>query len=294
MSGLGQDSPGRTAAAGPERLHREAQDRALAAGKTLSKEEQAKRDKDALALWDEFRANAASGAFPEGARMSSSTSSPACSTSPRRKIPSCAACGSRAACCPSWQFRGVADLADRHGGGYADVTTRANLQIREIGPRDGIHVLTGLTDLGIVTRGSGADNIRNVTASPTSGIDPQELIETLPLAKEMHHHILNHRELYGLPRKFNIAFDGGGRIASLEDTNDIGFRAVRVEGAGAGDDLPSGVYFQLALGGITGHKDFARPTGVLLRPEECVPGRRGDRSRVPQARRPHRPQEGPV
>ena len=29
----------------------------------------------------------------------------------------------------------------------------------------------------------------------------------------MHHYILNHRELYGLPRKFNIAFDGGGRIA---------------------------------------------------------------------------------
>ncbi len=31
-----------------------------------------------------------------------------------------------------WQFAGLADLAERYGGGYSHVTTRANLQIREI------------------------------------------------------------------------------------------------------------------------------------------------------------------
>jgi ferredoxin-nitrite reductase len=77
--------------------------------------------------------------------------------------------------------------------------------------------------------------------------------------------------MYGLPRKFNIAFDGGGRIASLEDTNDIGFKVVRVHEEHAHGDLSPGIYFQLTLGGITGHKDFARDTGVLLRPDECVP-----------------------
>src|SRR5262249_24895217 len=112
-------------------------------------------------------------------------------------------------------------------------------------------------------------NIRNVTASATCGIDPQELIDTLPLAKEMHHYILNHREMYGLPRKFNIAFEGGGRVSALDDTNDIGFHAVRVKPAES-DDIEPGVHFRLALGGITGHRDFARETGVLLRPEECV------------------------
>ena len=152
----------------------------------------------------------------------------------------------------------------------ATVTTRANLQIREIGPHDAPAVLHNLTELGIVTRGSGADNIRNVTASPTSGIDTQEMIETLPLAREMHHYILNHREMYGLPRKFNIAFDGGGKVSSLDDTNDIGFNAVRIGEDSAGEGVTPGVYFRLSLGGITGHKDFARDTGVLLRPDECV------------------------
>ena len=94
----------------------------------------------------------------------------------------------------------------------------------------------GLHDLGIINRGAGADNIRNVTGSPTAGIDPQELIDTrAALPRQMHHYILNHREMYGLPRKFNIAFDGGGAISALEDTNDIGFTAVRV-GEGDGRD----------------------------------------------------------
>jgi len=35
---------------------------------------------------------------------------------------------------------------------------------------------------------------------------------------------ISERALYGLPRKFNVAFDGGGIIPVLEDTNDIGFQ----------------------------------------------------------------------
>ena len=35
----------------------------------------------------------------------------------------------------AWQMRGLADAAESFGGGYADVTTRANLQIREIPAR---------------------------------------------------------------------------------------------------------------------------------------------------------------
>ena len=166
------------------------------------------------------------------------------------------------------QLRGVAQIAEEWGGGYADITTRANLQIREIPARHGPDVLLGLQDLGIIARGSGADNIRNVTGSATAGIDPDELIDTRPLTKAMHYHIIQHRDMYGLPRKFNIAFDGGGTISALEDTNDVGFTAVKV---GSGKAIPEGVYFRLMLGGISGHKDFALDEGILLKPEECVP-----------------------
>ena len=82
-------------------------------------------------------------------------------------------------------------------------------------------------------------------------------------AKALHHYILNHRDLYGLPRKFNVAFDNGGSLSVAADTNDIGFFAVRNKADGA-------IGFRVQLGGITGHKDFAKDTGLLIKPSEAV------------------------
>src|SRR3954462_2444135 len=166
-----------------------------------------------------------------------------------------------------WQFAGLADLAERYGGSYAHVTTRANLQIREIEAKNAVVMLEAIQDLGLCSRGSGADNIRNVTGTPTAGVDPQELIDTRAYAREWHFHILNERALYGLPRKFNVAFDGAGVIPVLEDTNDIGFQAVAVRD---GFGVDAGIWYRLTLGGITGHKDFARDTGVIVRPSDAT------------------------
>jgi len=248
-------------------IHVEAQQRFEAAGKTLVAEEKAKRDKSGLGMWSEIGERAAKGEFPKGTDVFMTKYhglffvAPAQNTFMcRMRIPG--------GVLRSDQLSGLADVADQYAGGYADITTRANLQLREIQASDAHHVLMGLRDLGIVTQGAGADNIRNVTASTLSGLDPLELIETIPLARELHYHILHKPELYGLPRKFNIAFDGSGQISSLAETNDISWHAVEV--AQASDGLEAGVYFLLGLGGITGHGDFSRSTGVLAKPNECI------------------------
>src|SRR5258708_36244064 len=111
-----------------------------------------------------------------------------------------------------------------------------------------MEVVEGVESLGLWSRGSGADNIRNTTGSPTAGIDRQELIDTRPFAREWHFHILNERTLYGLPRKFNVGFDGAGLIPVLEDTNDIGFQAVEVKDGFA---VAPGVWVRLMIGGLT-------------------------------------------
>ena len=251
-------------ALGPDALQYAAQDRTVAAGGKLVAEEKAKRQRHPLDRWDEVVERAEKAEFPKGVDVFLTKYHGLFYVAPaenffmcRLRIPN--------GILNAWQMRGLADAAQSFGGGYADVTTRANLQIREIGANHAIDLLTAIQALGLTSRGSGADNIRNITGSPTAGIDPQELIDTRPLCSAMHHYILNHREMYGLPRKFNIAFDGGGRVPVLEDTNDIGFVAAQAQGS-SGD----GVYFRLQLGGITGHHDFAHETGVLLKPEECV------------------------
>src|SRR5882724_11375207 len=159
----------------------------------------------------------------------------------------------------TFQLRELAAIAKDLTSGYVQITTRANFQMRLIKPKDAPEVLRRIQSVGLHTRGAGADNIRNLTANPTAGIDPHELIDVMPFCHELAQIIINDRSFYDLPRKFNIAFDGGGLIGTVEDTNDIGVKAVMADGQ---------VRFRIALGGATGHKAFARDLGVLVKPTE--------------------------
>ncbi|WP_024511052.1 NirA family protein [Bradyrhizobium sp. ARR65] len=251
---------------GPDAIHLKAQDKVTASGKKLADQEKFKRELHPFDAYERLKEQAKNNTPPSPADnfrwryyglfyVAPAQDSYMC----RLRMPN--------GILKHWQFAGLADLADIYGGGYSHVTTRANIQIREILPKNSVALIEGIQDLGLCSRGSGADNIRNVTGTPTAGIDPQELIDTRPFAREWHFHILNDRSLYGLPRKFNVAFDGAGRIAVLEDTNDIAFAAVEVKD---GFGVDPGVWFRLGIGGITGHKDFAKETGIIVKPEEAT------------------------
>lgn len=266
-SRVGKSSaPGKSEPVGPDAIHVKAQDRMVAAGGKLADQEKFKRDEHPFDAYPRLVAQARNNEPPKPADnfrwryhglfyVAPAQSSYMC----RLRIPN--------GILKHWQFAGLADIAEKFCGPYAHVTTRANLQLREIEPTNATNVIEAIQDLGLWSRGSGADNIRNVTGTPTAGIDPLELLDTRPHARAWHFHILNDRSLYGLPRKFNVAYDGGGTIAVLDETNDIAFQAVEVrEGFG----VVAGIYYRLALGGITGHRDFARDTGVILKPDEAT------------------------
>ncbi|MBR0879220.1 ferredoxin-nitrite reductase [Bradyrhizobium japonicum] len=251
---------------GPDAVHIKAQDKVIAAGKKLADQEKFKRDEHPFDAYPRLRRQALDNTPPSPADnfrwryygifyVAPTQDSYMC----RLRIPN--------GIMKHWQLSGLADLADELCGPYSHVTTRANLQLREIPPKNAIRLIEGIQDLGLCSRGSGADNIRNVTGTPTAGIDPQELIDTRPYAREWHYHILNDRSLYGLPRKFNVAFDGAGRIAVLEETNDIAFTAFEVKD---GFGVEPGVWFRLGLGGITGHKDFAKYSNIIVKPEQAT------------------------
>ncbi len=194
----------------------------------------------------------------------------------------------------SFQLREVAKISQELTSGYVQITTRANLQLRLIEPKNAPELLRRIQSVGLSSKGAGADNIRNITANPTAGIDPHELIDTLPMCQELAQIIMNDRSLHDLPRKFNIAFDGGGLIGTVEDTNDIGLKAVKFDQLTKHGDMeiPVGVYFRMKVGGATGHQAFARDLGVLVKPEEAVNvvlvatrvyiahGNRGDRKKA--------------
>jgi len=262
----GATRPADAEPSGPDAVHIKAQNRFLKEGKKLADQEKFKRAEHPFDAYGRLKAQAEKNEAPKPADnfrwryyglfyVAPAQASYMC----RLRIPN--------GILKHWQFAGLANVAENFGGHYSHVTTRANLQIREVEPKNAVNVIEAIQDLGLCSRGSGADNIRNVTGTPTAGIDPQELIDTRPYAREWHFHILNERALYGLPRKFNVAFDGAGIIPVLEDTNDIAFQAVAVnDGFGA----ERGIWFSLGIGGITGHRDFARSTGVIVKPADAT------------------------
>lgn len=187
----------------------------------------------------------------------------------------------------SFQLRELAAIAEELTTGYVQITTRSNLQLRLVPHENAPELLRRIQAVGLHTRGAGADNVRNLTASPTAGVDPLELVDVRPLILELGQAILNDRQLSDLPRKFNIAYDGGGAIGVVEDTNDIGVRAHRCGGR---------LGFRIYLGGATGHGAFASDIGVFVEPARInavvlsmtrVFATKGDRSDRKKARLKH-------
>ena len=250
----------------PEQAAWDAQDRVVFSGQRLSPEEKAKRRRPPEELWPRMAQLAREGRFPEGEEVFLYKFHGLFYVSPVEEAFMCRLrfAGGRM---PAYQLRGVADLAERHAHPVIQLTTRSNLQLRGIGPSSALDVLSGLSDLGIVNRGVGADAVRNINANPTAGFDRRELIDAGMYARQAHHRILSDRSLSALPRKLTVAFDGGGAVGALPETCDVGFRAVSVlDDAG----VPPGVYFRLLLGGATSHARYGRDSGLLVAPERAL------------------------
>jgi len=161
----------------------------------------------------------------------------------------------------SEQCRVIADISKQCGGGYVDVTNRANLQIREIHNTIDGKILRRLQEIGLGSSNTNVDHIRNIMSSPTAGIDSQELIDTRPFVEAWDKHIAAHSHLSELSAKFSVCFDGGGTVQVCDRPNDIGFVAVMVDGS---------LYFCLYLS-IGAKGELPRNMGILLKPEECLP-----------------------
>jgi len=160
------------------------------------------------------------------------------------------------------QLMGLASFAELYGGGYADITTRANFQIREIDFEDGINVLRELLKLDIVPAAPGLNNLRNITITPTSGFDVTEVADVSQLAQTLTDALLFNPALEGLPGKFNIALDSGGSVSVASEANDMGLRAVNVDGK---------VYFQMSFADIRNGEAVAIDSGWLFTAEQVVP-----------------------
>ncbi len=135
----------------------------------------------------------------------------------------------------SQQVKVLASAIQRYGEeGTADITTRQNIQLRGIRLEDIPDIFAQLKSVGLTSIQSGMDNVRNLTGSPVAGIDPDELIDTREMNQKVQDMITGNGEgnyeFTNLPRKFNIAIEGGRDNSIHAELNDLAFVPAYKEG----------------------------------------------------------------
>jgi ferredoxin-nitrite reductase len=168
----------------------------------------------------------------------------------------------------SEQMRVLGEIVQRYGDdGNADITTRQNLQLRGIRIEDIPDIFQRLKSVGMTSVQSGMDNVRNITGSPMAGLDADELIDTRELVQKVQDMITNcgqgNYQFTNLPRKFNIAIEGGRDNSVHAEINDIAFVPAYKEGE---------LGFNVVVGGFFSAKrcEAAIPMNVWVRPNQEV------------------------
>jgi sulfite reductase (ferredoxin) len=126
----------------------------------------------------------------------------------------------------SQQTRAIADLAERHARGVADITVRQNVQLHWVTVESLPDVIETLSSAGLTTIGACGDVARNVTGCPLAGFDAHEFCDASPLALEINRQLGGNSDFYNLPRKFKISITGCRSWCNYPEINDIGFTPV--------------------------------------------------------------------
>jgi sulfite reductase (ferredoxin) len=171
----------------------------------------------------------------------------------------------------SHQARTIADLAERHARGVADITVRQNVQLHWVTIESLPEVLETLWRVGLTTTGACGDVARNITGCPLAGFDAHEYCDASPLALELNGQLGGNSEFYNLPRKFKTSITGCRSWCTYPEINDVGLTAVtrkRLHGEEIGFSLR-------VAGGLSTDPHLGVRLNAFVRWEQAVPVVRG-------------------
>ena len=162
------------------------------------------------------------------------------------------------------QLRTIAELANRHGRGLADITVRQNFQLHWVRIEGLADILDRLREVGLSTTEACGDCVRNIINCPVAGVDQAELCDTTELVREVNDFFVGNKDFSNLPRKFKITITGCDLRCTYPEINDIGLFAVR--------DTESGrVAFRARVGGgLSTAPRFSKDLEVMVDSEEVV------------------------
>ncbi|MBC5997589.1 nitrite/sulfite reductase [Romboutsia ilealis] len=109
-------------------------------------------------------------------------------------------------------------------------TTRQAIQLHGLSIDEICDVMKEAMNNGIYTRGGGGNFPRNVSISPLSGVDKEEVFDVTPYAQAVNNHFMNKITTYKLPRKLKVSFSSSDKDTGNAGIADLGFMATKKDG----------------------------------------------------------------
>src|SRR5262249_4974588 len=119
------------------------------------------------------------------------------------------------------QFRVIADLSDQYGRGFCDITSRQQIQMRWFTIADIPDIWQRLAEVGLGSKQTGMDNVRNVCGCPVAGLTPHEMLDASAVSREFTRLFEGNKDFTNLPRKFNVTITGCLENCCHAETQDL-------------------------------------------------------------------------
>lgn len=157
----------------------------------------------------------------------------------------------------------VAEVSDEYSTGRLHITTRQDVQIHHVSLDRTPELWAQLAQDDITIREACGNTVRNITASPTAGIDTNEPFDVTPYAEAAFRYFLRSPTNQEMGRKFKITFSSSDADTALSYIHDLGFLP-KIRGEKRG--------FKVVLGGGLGSQPrSAEPLYDFYPAEEIIP-----------------------
>jgi ferredoxin-nitrite reductase len=165
------------------------------------------------------------------------------------------------------QLRAIGEISRDFGKGFADITTRQQMQLREFKINDVPEIWQRLSVVDLISLQTGMDNIRGVIGCPVAGFTPNELFDASPVVREFTQMFIGNKAFTDLPRKFNVTITACKEACTHAEAQDLALTPALKEINGA---QVKG--FNVAVGGKLGSGGFrmASPLDLFVTPEEAA------------------------
>ncbi|MBC2838932.1 HEPN domain-containing protein [Robiginitalea sp. SC105] len=125
----------------------------------------------------------------------------------------------------SHQLRRIASVSDEYSTGTLHITTRQDIQIHYVDLERTPELWAELERDQVTLREACGNTVRNVTASETAGIDPEEPFDVSPYAQALFEYFLRNPIGQEMGRKFKVSFSATEADTGLSYMHDLGFIA---------------------------------------------------------------------